>query len=111
MYLIIKLVNILHLIIIITSIVSIIIPIIIVKKYALIFLIFILFHYLTNNQKCGLTELEYYLLKKKYNEGFIFKLIKPIITIPEHYFNKYLYLLHILWILILYYQIYDINNV
>jgi len=110
MNILIKLIKIIHIKIIIFSILSIFIPYKNIKKYALIFLIFILFHYLTNNGKCGLTELEYLLLNKKYNSGFMYKIIEPIIIVPEIYFNNSLYLLHILWIIILLYQIdYKIN--
>ena len=101
MYYIINLIKIIHLIIIIICVISIIIPNEKIKKYSLIFLIFILFHYLTNNGKCGLTEIEYYFSNKSYNEGFIYKIIKPIISTPEKYINNYLYILHIIWIYIL----------
>lgn len=94
-----------HLLLVILSIISIIIPNNSIKKYALIYFIFILFHYITNNGRCGLTELEYMLFNKDYTEGFIYKIIKPLIKIPEIYFNYYLYIFHILWIFILYYQL------
>ena len=41
----------------------------------------------------------------KYKEGFLYRLIKPILTTPEEYVNKYIYLLHILWIIILFVQL------
>jgi hypothetical protein len=46
--------------------------------------------YITNYGKCGLTELEYIIKGKKYQEGFLYRLIKPIIVIPEKYFNIYI---------------------
>ena len=75
------------------------------KLWFLIFLIYLLFQYLTGYQKCGLTEFEYYIKKEKYQEGFLYRLIKPVITIPESYFEKYLVYIHILWVLILIYQL------
>ena len=75
------------------------------KHMSLIILIFLLFHYVTNNSMCVLTELEYYFKKEKYQEGFLYRLIKPVLTTPEEYVNKYLYLLHILWIIILFIQL------
>jgi hypothetical protein len=75
------------------------------KKYALTILIFMYCHYITNFGKCGLTELEYMIRGGQYKEGFIYRVIKPIITIPEKYFENYLYLMHITWIVILVLQL------
>ena len=77
------------------------------KHLSLIILLFLLLHYVTNNNMCLLTELEYYFKKEKYKEGFLYRLIKPVLTTPEEYVNKYLYIIHILWILIL---IIQLNN-
>jgi hypothetical protein len=52
-----------------------------------------------------LTDLEYLLLGDKYKSGFMYRLINPMIKIPEDYFNKYLFCFHITWISILYYQL------
>ena len=60
---------------------------------------------MTNYGKCGLTELEYLFKGEKYQEGFIYKTVKPIITVPENYFNNLLYIFHILWIGILWKQL------
>jgi|LauGreDrversion4_2_1035121.scaffolds.fasta_scaffold33977_4 hypothetical protein len=75
------------------------------KKLALTLLIFILAQFMTNYGKCGLTELEYLFKGEKYQEGFIYKTVKPIITVPENYFNNLLYIFHILWIGILWKQL------
>lgn len=75
------------------------------KKISLTLLIFIFAQFITNYGRCGLTELEYLFKGDKYKEGFIYRLIKPIITIPEMYFDKYYYALHILWIWILWNQL------
>jgi hypothetical protein len=75
------------------------------KKFALTLLIFLLAQFVTNYGRCGLTELEYLFKGEKHKEGFIYKFIKPIITIPEKYFDKYSYAIHILWIFILWKQL------
>ena len=96
---------ILHLILVICLVTSIFINNNTFKHMSLIILIFLLIHYITNNSMCLLTELEYYFKKEKYKEGFLYRLIKPILTTPEEYVNKYIYLLHILWIIILFVQL------
>lgn len=75
------------------------------KKVALTLLIFIMAQFVTNYGRCGLTEIEYLFKGEKYKEGFIYRLVKPVITIPENYFNKYFYIVHILWIGILWKQL------
>jgi len=100
---------ILHLILVIFLLFSIIIKDNTVKHFALIILVFLLFHYITNNNMCLLTELEYYFKKEKYQEGFLYRLIKPVLTTPEEYVSKYIYLLHILWMIILFIQLKNDN--
>ena len=75
------------------------------KNYVLVFLLYLLFQYLSGYQKCGLTNLEYFVMGKKYKEGFLYRLIKPVITVREDYFKKYLLVIHLLYIAILYYEI------
>lgn len=75
------------------------------KKLALTLLIFILAQFITNYGKCGLTELEYLFKGEKYQEGFIYRIVKPIITIPEKYFDNLFYVVHMLWIGILWKQL------
>ena len=60
---------------------------------------------MTGYKHCGLTSLEYMIMGKKYKEGFMYRLIMPIITIPESYFDEYILCIHILYIIILYNQI------
>ena len=103
---IVTLINLLHLVLIISLIGSVFIPNIEFKKICFTLLIYILIQYITNYGKCGLTELEYIITGTEYKEGFMYRLIKPVITIPEEYFNKHMYWLHYLWILILGYQLY-----
>ena len=80
-----KLIQLLHIILVIGLVLSIFINSFPYKHLALIFLIFLLLHYITNNNVCMLTELEYYFLGEKYQEGFLHRLIKPVLTTPEKY--------------------------
>ena len=76
------------------------------KELALVLLVFLFLHYILGYEKCGLTELEYLFLgEKHYQEGFIYRIVKPIISVPEKYFNNGLFYVHILWMVILSYQI------
>lgn len=95
----------LHLLLIGSLAISIFIPNIQFKIFCLTLLVFMLFHYITNYGKCGLTQLEYLFMGEKYKEGFLYRLIKPVITIPEEYFNKHFFYVHIIYIIILFYQI------
>ncbi len=98
---IIKIIQIIHFILVVLVISSVFIPNYELKKYSLTILIFIFVQWITNYGKCGLTELEYVIKGEKYKEGFIYRFIKPIITVPEKYFENYLYLAHITWTIIL----------
>jgi hypothetical protein len=102
---IITIINFLHIILILFLSFSVFIDNYKMKKASLILLILIFGQYITNHGRCGLTELEYLFLRERYQEGFMYRLIKPVITLPEEYFNKYYYVLHILWICILWLQI------
>lgn len=102
---IVNIIQFLHLILVLSVISSIFISNLEFKKLSLTFLLFIFAQYITNYGKCGLTELEYAIRGKECKEGFIYRLIKPIITVPEKYFNEHFYWIHILWILILGYQL------
>jgi hypothetical protein len=106
---IIQLINFLHLILVLVVSSSIFIPNYKIKQLALTFLIFLLAQYITNYGRCGLTELEYVIKGEKYQEGFLYRLIKPVITVKEDYFNNQLYLIHILYIVILSYQLLNLN--
>jgi len=75
------------------------------KKLALSLLIIILLQYFFNDKKCLLTEIEYILQNKKYEHGFIYRLINPIINISDKYIIYFLFIIHIFWIVILHNQI------
>ncbi len=72
---------------------------------ALSILILTLFQFITNYGRCGLTELEYLFKGEKYKEGFVYRVVKPVITMPEDYFDRYFYLVHVLLIIILWKQL------
>lgn len=102
---IIKIIQIIHFIMVVLVVSSVFIPSYQLKKYSLTFLIFIFLQWITKHGKCGLTELEYMIKGKKYKDGFIYRIVNPIITVPEKYFENYLYLAHITWTIILVLQL------
>ena len=75
------------------------------KQIALALLIFFMFRYMTGYKKCFLTEIEHMILKKKYKEGFIYRLLKPYFNMPEYYFKKRLFIVHVFYIIILMVQL------
>ncbi len=108
-----QIINLLHLSLVLGVASSIFISNYQIKKFGLTFLLFLLAQYITNYGRCGLTELEYIVKGEKYQEGFLYRLIKPVITVKEDYFNNQLYLIHILYIGILWYQLsnnYKLNS-
>jgi hypothetical protein len=100
-------IRIIHFILVALIVISPFVNSIYLKKNILIFLIYLLFQYLTGYQKCGLTQLEYLAMGQKYQEGFLYRLINPWIKIPESYFDKWLFVVHIILIMVLIYQIYN----
>lgn len=99
------LIQLFHLFIVIFAFSSIFIENYTMKNYALTLLSFILYKYIMGEKTCGLTHIEYMISGKEYEEGFIYRIIKPIFTIPENYFEKYLFVIHCIWIIILVGQI------
>ena len=94
----------LHLLLFLILFSSIFIPISLVKQLSLLILIFLLLQFAVNDGKCCITQLEYYIKKEKYKEGFLYRLITPVIKRNEKYFDYYFYIFHIIWIFILIYQ-------
>ncbi len=79
-----------------------------IKAFALTILIFLLIQYAFGFKKCGLTQLEYMVMgEKKYQQGFIYRIVNPVISVPEKYFYNGLFYFHLLWIIILVYQLYS----
>lgn len=96
----------LHLIIIIAIMLSIIIPNCFLKKLVLTLLIFLLLQHMLGYEKCGLTQLEYLILKEKYQDGFLYRLINPMIKVRQEYFYNGVLYAHLAIMCILVYQIY-----
>ena len=101
----------LHLILVIVVFMSIFVNNRNIKVVVFIFLIYLMLQYITGYEKCGLTELEYYFKGNNYEEGFLYRLIKPVIRTPEKYFYKNLYIVHIIYIIILAYQLNLLNKI
>ena len=105
MSIIVWIIQILHALIVIGIVFSVFINNCLIKQLVLTLLILLLIQYLFGFKKCGLTQLEYWFLgEKNYNKGFIYRLVNPIINTPEKYFYYGLFLFHIIWIVILFYQ-------
>jgi hypothetical protein len=77
-----------------------------IKINIFIILVYLLFQYLTGYNKCGLTELEYYMMGKDYQQGFLYRLIGPVIKVSEDYFDKWIFIFHFIYVGILGYQLY-----
>lgn len=108
MNLIADLVKLVHLLLVISVIISVFVPNCCFKEYALILLVLLLVKYILGYNKCGLTQLEYWILgQENHQQGFIYRIVNPIIKVPENYFNNGLLYLHILWIIILAYQLHS----
>jgi hypothetical protein len=75
------------------------------KETIYVFLIYLLLQYISGYEKCGLTYLEYLIMGEKYKEGFMYRLIKPIIKISESYFDKYIIFVHLIYIYVLHNQL------
>lgn len=100
------LIQIIHFIIVILVVLSIFVDNCLWKQLALTLLLFLLVQHMLGYEKCGLTEIEHHLLgNDKYQEGFLYRLINPMIKIREKSFYKGKVYIHILYVLILVYQI------
>jgi hypothetical protein len=75
------------------------------KKIVLIFLIFLCGQFLTNYGKCGFISIERFFLKEKFKQGFVYRLIKPIVCYKRNIFYQHYFELVLIYILILYIQI------
>ena len=75
------------------------------KKIILILIIFLCIQYVTKYGKCGLINIEKFFLKEKFKQGFIYKLIKPIICYKQNIIYKNYFKLIIIYMIILYIQL------
>jgi hypothetical protein len=105
-----NIIKLIHLIIVFLIAIAPIYPNMLLKKTVFIFLLYLFFQYITGYEKCGLTVLEYVVMGEKYQEGFIYRIINPIIKVPEKYFEQYLFYIHSIYIVILYMQLKDLNT-
>lgn len=74
------------------------------SKKMLIFsiaLIIYIFYKWKIDGSCFLTKVEYYLLGKKEEKGFIYRLINPFLNIEEYSFHKKLEIFTISWLFLL----------
>lgn len=101
-----KIIKIIHLILVVAIFSAPFINNMALKKNILVLLIYLLFQYLSGYEKCGLTEVEYLVMGEEYQQGFIYRIINPIIKIPEDYFDKWLIIIHVIYAVVLYSQIY-----
>ena len=99
-----------HLIVIIFFVIAPVYPNRQLKKIVFILLLYLFFQYISGYEKCGVTILEYIVMGEEYQEGFIYRLINPIIKIPEKYFDQYLFYIHSIYIVILYIQLNTYND-
>ena len=76
------------------------------KKLILIFLIFLCFQFLSKYGKCGLINMEKYFLKDNFKNGIVYRIIKPIICYKINPFYKYYFEIILLYIFILFMQLY-----
>jgi len=101
-----ELIKLIHIALIIAICLSVFIPNKQFKKIMLAILILLLIQYATGYGRCGLTELEYLFMgEQNYKSGFIYRMVNPVITIPESYLDSGVYVLHLLIIIILVIQI------
>lgn len=76
------------------------------KKITLILILFIILQFVTKYGKCGLINIEKYFLKDKFKEGFVYRLIKPIICYKINPFGGKYFNLLLIYVLILVIQLY-----
>ncbi len=75
------------------------------KKIILILIIFLCIQYVTKYGKCGLINIERFFLKEKFKQGFIYRLIKPIVCYKQNIIYKNYFKLIIIYMLVLYIQL------
>ena len=99
-------VNLLHVLLLIFLFVSVFINKCNIKEIAYVILMFVLVKYLLGLHKCFFVQLEYKILgKERYKKGFLYNLVEPITTVPKNYFSNGSFVLHIVWIIILAWQL------
>jgi hypothetical protein len=74
------------------------------KKIIFILISFICLQFLVRYGKCGLVNIEKFILRDKFRKGFLFKLIRPVISYRFNPFYSEYFPLLLVYILILYIQ-------
>jgi hypothetical protein len=100
------LINIIHLLLILLIIASPFINNHTLKLNVLVLLFYILYQNVIGTGQCGLTKIEYLIMGRKYEQGFLYRIIHPMFNLPEKYFDSYVIIIHITLMLILLYQVY-----
>jgi hypothetical protein len=104
-------IDIIHLLLFITIVISPLVNNHKLKKMILLLLLFILFHFLTKYGKCGIINIERIFLKNEFKNGFFYKLIRPIISYKKNYIYQNLFLFHLIYIFILFYQLRETHQI
>jgi hypothetical protein len=81
-----------------------------IKKLVLILMMFLSLQYVSKYGKCGLINIERFVIekvleKKNFKEGFVYRLIKPLICYKQNVIYKNYFSLIIVYMVILYIQL------
>jgi len=81
-----------------------------IKKLILILMMFLSLQYVSKYGKCGLINIERFVIekvleKKNFKEGFVYRLIKPLICYKQNIIYKNSFSLIIVYMVILYIQL------
>ena len=81
-----------------------------IKKLILVLMMFLSLQYVSKYGKCGLINIERFLIekvlkKKNFKEGFIYRLIKPLVCYKQNVIYKNSFSLIIVYMVILYIQL------
>lgn len=79
------------------------------KNMVFVFLLFVLLQFTLKYGKCGLINIERFFLKENFKEGFIYRLIKPLICYKINPFYSQFYSILLIYIVILFVQLYTNN--
>lgn len=104
-----KIINYLHLVLLIFLISSPFINECGLKINAFILINFIILHFITKYGKCGIINIERFLIGDDFKNGFFYRLIKPVISYKNNIFYDKLFNMMILYSIILFIQIYQAN--
>ena len=80
-----------------------------IKKIILVLMIFLFIQCVSKYGKCCLINIEKFFLKEKFKQGFIYRLIKPLICYKQNIIYKNYFELIIIYILVLCFQLKKAN--